>query len=348
MTEDSFFKKLQNAHIEINNPILDPTVTNKDEITKTGIDRVFDKNINLSTNKLTWRDEEGLFSWKNMDRTKNVLHINPKKGVIEGDLTEFNSDDVSYMYWNAPRIQSFDMPNDAYARKEYQKEYQSDLNYAIKKELSGIPSEYGYTRSASEADKNVQRGLVDKHDYSPVFDSNNLERISGKNAGLEQFDKDLARKELIEYSNRQQRKYAREQESWYDPILSLGSMDIDIMNPNEIANKMQESLFDAFDAGENAYDWTIDTGENAYDWTIDTAENAYDLAKKNYEDFDINDVVKRAKKNYEDFDINKIYKTAVDINNWNVKQAEYIKNKAVDIKNKALGWAASIVGIGTN
>jgi len=312
MTEDSFFKKLQNAHIEINNPILDPTVTNKDEITKTGIDRVFDKNINLSTNKLTWRDEEGLFSWKNMDRTKNVLHINPKKGVIEGDLTEFNSDDVSYMYWNAPRIQSFDMPNDAYARKEYQKEYQSDLNYAIKKELSGIPSEYGYTRSASEADKNVQRGLVDKHDYSPVFDSNNLERISGKNAGLEQFDKDLARKELIEYSNRQQRKYAREQESWYDPILSLGSMDIDIMNPNEIANKMQESLFDAFDAGENAYDWTIDTAKNAY---------------KVYDNFDSREFIS------DKYD---------DIMNWNAD--DLIKDTYDDIKN----WAASIVGIGTN
>jgi len=309
MTEDSFFKKLQNAHIEINNPILDPTVTNKDEITKTGIDRVFDKNINLSTNKLTWRDEEGLFSWKNMDRTKNVLHINPKKGVIEGDLTEFNSDDVSYMYWNVPRIQSFDMPNDAYARKEYQKEYQSDLNYAIKKELSGIPSEYGYTRSASEADKNVQRGLVDKHDYSPVFDSNNLERISGKNAGLEQFDKDLARKELIEYSNRQKRKYAREQESWYDRYVSRVD---DIMNPNEIADKMQESLFDAFDAGENAYDWTIDTAKNAY---------------KVYDNFDSREFIS------DKYD---------DIMNWNAD--DLIKDTYDDIKN----WAASIVGIGTN
>jgi len=75
---------------------------------KTWIDGVFDKNINLSTNELTWRDKEGLLSWKNMDRTDDVIHINPTKGEIEGNLTEFNSDDVSYTYWNAPRIQSFD------------------------------------------------------------------------------------------------------------------------------------------------------------------------------------------------------------------------------------------------
>jgi hypothetical protein len=69
-----------------------------------------------------------------------------------------------------------------------------------------------------------------------------------------------------------------------------------------------------------------DVVEPVYDLAIDTAENAYDLAKKNYEDFDINKIYKN------------VTNTAVDINNWNVKQAEHIKNKAVDIKN----WAAGL------
>jgi hypothetical protein len=142
--------------------------------------------INLITGKLI-KDGETLFDTQGTGRAEVELSF--------GEDYENHKDKIQVMAEEEERRRA----------EEYAAYQQREINNAVNKERAGIPSDYGHTYSAMMAEDPI--GV----DYSPVFDGGNLESISGVNATPDQFEKELAMQELMEYSNQQKERYAASQ-----------------------------------------------------------------------------------------------------------------------------------------
>ena len=154
--------------------------------------------------------------------------------------------------------------------EEYAAYQQRDLNEAIKNEWRGVPSEYGLTRSATKAVNNFQV----EDDFSPVFDGRNFESISGVNATPDQFEKELAMQELMDYSNQQRIKYSRENEGQMignrmypaEDVMATNDIYPNIINKEKGPSVWERGVDIANDAVIDSFGAAGYAAIDAYDW----------------------------------------------------------------------------------
>jgi hypothetical protein len=209
------------------------------------------KKINLKTGRLI-KDGKELFNTGGTGRADVELYL--------GEEYENHKDKIQVMAEEEERRRA----------EEYAAYQQRDLNEAIKNEWRGVPSEYGLTHSATKAVNNFQV----EDDFSPVFDGRNFESISGVNATPDQFEKELAMQELMDYSNKQKIKYSREHEGQMignqiypsDRLMAINGISPNTINKEKGPSVWEKGVDIANDAVIDSFGAAGYAAIDAYDW----------------------------------------------------------------------------------